>query len=177
MNTETITENTPPYQFIEDFNSLSGNWIWPSIYCLIESPNFVSSMKWISNKLNISLEAAVDGVEGLERLGLIKKIDHSYQVTNANLQFKPDSFADKINFLRNSAELMQQTISKVTSSDKYTVQFFLSNKEILNEYTPKFIALYREMEEKGKLLKATEVTVSHLTLCLLSDELNEGSEL
>lgn len=152
-----------------DFCSFTGNWIWKAVLCLIESPDFNPSPKWISQRLNISIENAVEAVEGLERLGYISKSNNNYVTNNSDLHISYKEAPKKV-ILQNTAELMQQTISKITLNDKYMIKFMLGNDTLISEFCPRFSALYSEMENKAKELKLTDVIVSQISFSVLTRE-------
>lgn len=62
-----------------DLKQYCGNWIWRALECLVDSKDFNPSPKWISQRLNISIENAVDAIEGLERMGLIVRTGNSFK--------------------------------------------------------------------------------------------------
>ncbi len=50
-----------------DLQNWAGNWIWRAVQTLVRAPDFNASPKWIAARLNISIEKAVDALEGVER--------------------------------------------------------------------------------------------------------------
>lgn len=143
-----------------DLDQWNCNWIWRATQCLIEAPDFNPSPKWIASRLNITIEKAVEAIEGLERLGIVRKDAGTYILTESlNGNIRPDDVGIS-NIYKSFCSLHSQLIPKLVPTDKYTCQYFLSSDEILKEYAPKFMQLYKELNEKGALLPNPSVYVS-----------------
>lgn len=166
-NTETNVQHNA------DLSSFTGNWTWKAILCLVDSPDFKPSPKWCATRLNISVENAVEALDGLERLNYIKREGSSYVVTNNVLQISPNQVT-KRQLLADTAELMQQAVTKVSEDDKYTVQFLLGSKELIAEFAPKYMALYSEMRKKGIEQKLTDVVISQISFSVLTGKNGNG---
>ncbi len=50
-----------------------GDWIWRAVECLVDVKGFNPSPRWISTRLGVSVEQAVDALDGLLELGLLKR--------------------------------------------------------------------------------------------------------
>jgi len=64
----------PNFDFVDMDNAkinYLGNWIWRAVDCLVGTKDFNSSGRWISNRLKISVEEAVDAMDGLQAMGVI----------------------------------------------------------------------------------------------------------
>jgi hypothetical protein len=62
----------------EDIKMYLESWIWRAVESLITARDFEPSPRSIAYRLNISVEQAVDALEGLQRLGQIGKTSNSY---------------------------------------------------------------------------------------------------
>lgn len=169
MELQTNTDTSTHYP--QDLSSFTGNWIWKAVMCLVESPDFQPSPKWTASRLNISIENAVDALDGLERLNLIRRDGSSYIVTEQSLQIS-DKDISPARLAADTSLLMQQAVSKITSEDKFTIQFFLGNKALVSEYAPKFMALYSDMEKAAHDRNLTDVVLSQISFSVITD--NKG---
>ena len=156
-----------------DLAQWAGNWIWRTIQCLIESPDFNPSPKWSANRLGISIEKAVEAFDGLERLGIIKRENNTFKVNSSWFQLTPNG-ATKESLLAAHTKVAPQILSKLTTNDKFTVQFLRGNRELLNKYAPKFIQLYKEMNDEAEAKGLKEVIASEISFAILTQEENGG---
>lgn len=145
------------------------NWIWHALLCLIDSNNFNSSPRWIANKLNITVEKAVDALEGLQSLELIERSGDTYRVTTSYHQIFTNDI-NKNELLKNHIRLASQILTRLDENDGYTVQFFTGNKELLKKYGPKFLALYKEMADEAKRMNITDVMASEISFVQLTKD-------
>lgn len=168
---EKVERPTPQ---ASDLQSWAGNWIWRAVQCLVQSPDFNASPKWIANRLNISIDKAVDAIEGLERLGFIKREGATYVHVKEWVQILPTGTVTRDDLLTTHSKIAPQIISKLTANDKFTTQFFLANQELISKYAPKFVQLYREMNDEGLKLGLTEVIASEISFAQLTTDANAG---
>lgn len=142
----------------------SENWIWRALYCLVESPSFDPSPRWIAAKLDITIEKAVDALEGLQGLGLIERSGNTYKVISSRTYHQINtSHMPARELLLDHIKVAPQILSKIDIEDGFTTQFFLGNRDLIHKYGPKFIALYEEMEREARSLNITEVVASELS--------------
>jgi hypothetical protein len=156
-----------------DLSLFYGNWIWRAVHCLIDCPDFNPSPKWSASRLNIGVEKIVDAFEGLERLNLIKRENNTFKLTNDWTQVTPKD-ADPTDLLKAHSRLSAQITSKLTPEDKFTVQFFRGNKELVSKYSPKFIQLYKEMNDEAEAKGLKDVVASEISFAILSSQENGG---
>ena len=156
-----------------DWEQWSGNWIWRAVQCLVESSEFQSSPKWIANRLNISIENAVEAIEGLERLGCIERRNLTFVVSSNWLQLNPESQSRK-RLLSAHSRLAPQLMSKISENDSFTTQFLVSNDEIVKEFAPKFMKLFKEMDQEGKKRGCSDVVASEISFVQLTAKTSRG---
>ena len=75
---DSAKSNPEKAQLLDNY---SGNWIWRAVECLVKSKDFNPSPKWIADRLSISIENAVDAIEGLEKLRLITRTSTGFAAT------------------------------------------------------------------------------------------------
>jgi hypothetical protein len=156
-----------------DWEQWLGNWTWRAVQCLVESPDFNPSPKWISKRLNISVENAVDSLEGLERLGCIVRDGVTFKVKTDWLQLSPQVL-DKERLLAAQSRIAPQLISKLTPHDAFTSQFFVGNKELVKKYSPRFMELFKQMNDEGLRMGQTDVIAAQISFVQVTTEQEGG---
>lgn len=172
-----LQQNTPVVPNLAatpaDWEQWLGNWIWRATQCLVESPDFNPSPKWISKRLNISIEKAVEAIEGLERLGCIIRNGASFSVVENWMQLTPENLESN-RLLAAQTRVAPQLISKLTSDDAFTSQFFVGNKELVKKYAPQFMKLFKQMNDEGKQLGHTDVVAAQISFVQVTQSQDGG---
>lgn len=145
-----------------DWEQWLGNWIWRATQCLVELPDFNPSPKWIAKRLNVSIENAVEAIEGLERLGCIAKSGFSYKVVQNWHQLTPQTL-DRNRLLTAQSRIAPQLISKLKPEDSFTSQFFIGNKDLIKKYGPRFMELFKQMNDEGMKMGDKEVITAQIS--------------
>lgn len=173
QNTEVENLKEGQDQVKIDLNQYCANWIWRATECLIEAPDFEASPKWSAKRLNVSVEKIVDAFEGLERLG--------YVVRSGNTFVKPKEYVavDTAHLTREDllgfhSKLAPQIISKLKSQDKFTTWFFNADESLITEFAPKFMKLFKELNDEGNRRKCKEVYASDICFTQLTEKQNNG---
>lgn len=156
--------------FERDKEQWMGNWIWRSVQCLIEAPNFNPSPKWAAQRLNTSVEKIVEAFEGLERLQIIQKSNNTYVCTSNWIQLKGINEQDITKIMSAHTKLVPQITSKLSIEDKFTVQFFRGNRDLINKYSPKFMELYHQMNAEAIQLGLEDIVASQISFSLMSNQ-------
>lgn len=158
-----------------DLYQYSGNWIWRAVECLVESPDFNASPKWVAQRLNITVEKAVDAFEGLERLGYIKRDGATYKTQNAEYHIGTAEFT-RDELLSIQSKLAPQIISKLKPTSKFTTYFMLGNDELIAKYTPQIMKIYGQMHKEGLEKGLTEVVASEISFAIVSEGNAKGNQ-
>lgn len=156
-----------------DWEQWLGNWTWRAVQCLVEANDFNPSPKWISQRLNISVEKAVEATEGLLRMGCLERDGHTYKVKTDWLQLTPNTL-NRSRLLNAQSRIAPQLISKLTPSDAFTSQFFLADKDLIKKYAPKFMSLFKEMNDEGLASNSTDVVAAQISFVQLTSEKEAG---
>ncbi len=156
----------------QDLAHWAGNWIWRAVQCLVESPDFNPSPKWSATRLNVSIEKIVEAFDGLERLNIIHRDQNTYKVNSNWFQLTP-SETSRENLLTAHTRLAPQILSKLNPSDKFTVQFIRGDKQLIEKYAPKFIQLYKEMNNEAIANDMSDIIASEMSFVVLTGE-NKG---
>lgn len=173
QNTEVRKSKDDQDQMKIDLNQYCANWIWRATECLVEAPDFEASPKWSAKRLNVSVEKIVDAFEGLERLG--------YIVRNGNTFAKPKEYVavDTAHLTREDllsfhSKLAPQIITKLKSKDKFTTWFFNADEALITEFAPKFMKLFKELNDEGNRRQCKEVYASEISFAQLTEGQNIG---
>jgi len=169
------TENKTHAHISEDMQHWVSSWIWKAVLCLTEVPDFNSSPKWIAQRLNVTVEKAVDALEGLERLGKLERVNGHYQVSNTWEQTGVQEL-DRSELLKQHSKIAPQLISRLNENDKYTAQFFVGNQDLISKYAPKFMQIFCEMNAEGRELGLKEVIASEISFVQLTNPTNDGGQ-
>ncbi len=101
-----------------------GDWIWRAVECLVELEDFNPSPRWISNRLGISVEQAVDAIDGLLVLGLIRRDQDGGYVKDADTKIpKKDYTKEEFNKLISDYFIMSNQINSRMKVSKYNDTF------------------------------------------------------
>ncbi len=152
----------------DDWMHWLGNWTWRAVQCLVESSDFNPSPNWIARRLNISVENAVNAIEGLERLGCISRVGFTYKVNSDWHQLKASDIGPE-RLLRAQSNIAPQLMSKLQASDAFTSQFFLGSEKTVKLFAPKFMALFKEMNDIGVKENCTDVIASEMSFVQLTN--------
>lgn len=118
-------------QLLSDRAMYLQNVIWRGLEALIDSPDFEASPRWISKKLNTSVEKAVDALEGLVRLGILQRTGDTYTKKAKDLYYFGPNQMSRDELLLVHKRLAQQTLTKLESSSMFSNWFFLADDELL----------------------------------------------
>lgn len=150
-----------------DLENWAGNWIWRAVHCLANSTDFNPSPKWIAQRLNITVENAVDALEGLERLKMIERNGSTFKVVTDWVKLGPSEI-DRRHLLFQHSKIALQLITKLKAHDKYGCEILLGKKELISKYGSRFKALYNEMREEGVRSGGTDVIASEVSFMVLT---------
>ena len=135
----TSGENTAAKNDIStsDLIHFSGNWVWRAVDVLSHAKDFDANPSWIADRLNISVEAAKDAIEGLERLGILVKTDSGFK-SDPNPVYLGSQQLDRSDLFEIHNKIKKQIESKITSRSTYASTIILSKKEYVAEFYKKF---------------------------------------
>jgi hypothetical protein len=156
-----------------DLQFYAQSWIWRAVECLVEAPDFEPSPKWSAKRLNISIDKVVDAFEGLERLGYIKREGNSY-IKPTEYVAVDTSHITRENLIQSHSNLAPQIITRLTTEDKFTTWFFNADAQLISEFTPKFMKLYKEMNDEGLRRQCRDVFASEISFAQLTEKQNNG---
>ncbi len=132
----------------------TSSWVWRSLAAVIEiNPEASRSLKWLSQKLNVALEQIVEGLEGLEALGIIERTAQGYKKILKYVYFS-DRDIDPKSVLADHVLISSQLLSRLnprSSNAKsfYRTGFVASNETLVREFCIQVEVLMKEFVEKS----------------------------
>lgn len=173
MQTEVSAATNNNSQSQTDLGNWTGNWIWRTVQSLAQSPEFSESPRWIAQQLNISVEKALDAIEGLERLGFMARVEGKLKVTESWKQITPAE-VPRANLLAHFSKLAPQIITRVKPEDKFTSQFFLADEELVAECASKIMQAFKEMNDEALKRGAKDVYASEIVFAKMTQQGSNG---
>ena len=152
-----------------DWSQWFVTWIWHAVLTLVELKNFNPSPKWIAKRLNISVEQAVEAIEGLERLNLIRRDGESFKAVSDYVSITTEQLS-RDELLSGHCRIVSQLLAKLGPHDLYTVDFVVADKEAMEKYGAQIYRLVKEMEKDAKNRGCTEVVGVQMSFMQLTNE-------
>lgn len=149
-----------------DLNSYGANWVWRAIESLVTAKNFDPSVTAIANRLNVSIEAVVSALEGLERMGLIVRSGRTF--------IKPDGVTilnqathSKTDLLASHSHLAPQIIGLLDEECIFTTRFSLGSIKIARKHAHKLQEFLNAVDADGSNeedpnLLAIEISIAQI---------------
>lgn len=133
---------------VRDLVHFCSSWTWRAVEALIQSPDFKSSPQWIADRLNISVEAAKDALDGLQRLGIVKINDDKISGTAELLKYET-GLLERSDAYHIHTKIRDQITARMSSRDCFANTILLSNRENIEDFYEKFAALVGDLHEKS----------------------------
>lgn len=150
-----------------------GDWIWRAVECLIDIKDFNPSPRWISNRLGISVEQAVDAIDGLLALNRIMRDQEGGYVKNPEAPQGKKTYAEgEFNKLITDYFIMSNQINSRIKVEKYNDvymnQVIMSgSRKDVDEFVKKIKSAVDELREKGTI-EADDIDVFGMTIGVVS---------
>ena len=131
-------------------DNFQGNVVWRAAHALLDHQDFDSSPLWISKSLGITVEEAVEALEGLRVLGLVAKTENGYE--KRKIQFLVPEERTKLDSqIKSHVNLSQQLLNRLNKETKsrYQEGFVASNKDIVLEFDRKIREAFYDMLDKS----------------------------
>lgn len=140
-----FAEMSPEEQ--EAWSNYISVWTWRAVECLIDLKDFNPSLKAIAKRLNITVEEAVDAVEGLEFLRIIKRVPSGGFIRNfKGVDINPLEIPHK-EFLKGHLLLSTELSSRIFDHKNIRIENFVlpANREKLKLFIEKMTQAIKEM--------------------------------
>jgi len=167
----TSGENTAPLKNIStsDLIHFCGNWVWRAVYAIIDAKDFNPDPAWIADRLNISMGAAKDAIEGLERIEAVAIVDGSYKSVS-DFAYGQVSEIERADQFYIHTKIRDQIAERMKTKDCFSNLIFLSNKDLINKFYSKFSVLIEELNSEGLEAECKDVFAFELSFSKLTRE-------
>lgn len=141
------------------WNNYFSIWTWRALENLISTKNFNPSLKAIAKRLNIKLDEAVDALEGLEFLKLIKRTPTGGLIRTTNGVDINELEAPHTEFLKGHLLLSAEVSSRVFDFQNIRLENFVvaSNRTQIAKFINSYKNLVRELSEQSDSQERDEV--------------------
>ena len=133
-----------------DLQNYSSNWVWRAIESLVTAKNFNPAISAIANRLNVSIEAVVNALEGLERLNIIKRDGQSF-LKPTNVTFLDKSNTNPKNLLVAHGHLAPQIIGMLNEESIFATRFTLGSLKIARKHAHKLQDFLNSVDQDGSI--------------------------
>lgn len=140
-------------------------WHWRAIAALFETTSYNPSLRRIADLLDLDLRETVDAVEGLETLGIVRRLPNGrferiIRQINVNEMGIPEK-----EILRSFLVVGTEISSRLTNvSNSRTEQYFLAtNRDLLAAHIQRVTESYAKLCEESVRSNATEVFGIHMS--------------
>lgn len=144
--------------FRERLKHFYGNWVWRATEALIDHPDFEPSAQWLKNRLNISLEEAVEALDGLEKLGVFTR--YGSKVEHRGVQFLvPQDLSVRSVKVQSIGHQIQQILNRLAEKEEGVAIHYYSllTKDQVNELYEKFDRILAEMHKSAARSKESRL--------------------
>lgn len=160
-------------------DKLRRNYSFMKFYLLPAISSFKNDLRWMSEKISISIEEAFSYQEELFANGLWLKVDSGNIIlTEDFLETSPefDQNEKVLGFLISNANLAAQISYDGPCWFEYST--ITTNEELRKEFLTKIDSAYKEFISKSNLVKGTElVSWSHIFIDALDKNQNKNQEV
>ncbi len=155
---------------ISDLVHYCSSWTWRAVDALSQAQDFNADPKWISDRLNISVEVAKDALEGLIRIGVLVKSGDTYTSQDV-FSFADEEQLERSDLYQIHSKIKAQVSERLSVRDCFANGIVLSNKENIRNFYNKFSALMADLNASSlNDSTCTEVYGLELSLSRLSRE-------
>lgn len=141
-----------------------GDWIWRAVECLVGLKEFNPSPRWIAERLGVTIEQAVDALDGLLELGQIIRDQDGGFVRNtvaADLarDLRGPSDSSKRQKMQDHLLLSTQINSKLCSAKNnfYSDGFVAANLDFMNRHVSNIRSALMNMYKEARELPQEHV--------------------
>lgn len=149
-----------------DLHSYCANWVWRAIESLVTAKNFDPSVTAIANRLNVSIEAVVSALEGLERMDLIARSGKTFMKSDGVTVLNQGTHS-KTDLLASHSHLAPQIIGLLDEESIFTTRFSLGSIKIARKHAHKLQEFLNAVDADGSTeenpdLLAIEISIAQV---------------
>lgn len=161
----------------EMLRHFAGNWVWRATEALIDHPEFEASAIWVKSRLGISIEEAVDALDGLEKLGILRR-NHEGSERRAIQFLVPQDLNTRSVKIQNSVHHSQQILNRLAENEQGVGLTFYSllSKDQINEAYERFEKILAEMHGSSGRGQDSRLFGLSFTASVMEGNLNRGEQ-
>lgn len=163
--------------FRERLRHFAGNWVWRATEALIDHPDFEPSAQWLKNRLNISLEEAVEALDGLEKLGVLTR--NGAQAKRRGVQFLiPQDLNTRSVKIQNNVHHSQQILNRLAEKEVGVgiTYYSLLTKAQVNELYEKFDQILSQMHQAAAKSRDSRLFGISFSASAMDEEMSRGDQ-
>ena len=146
MSLQSLPLDSKTRQARENFER---NWVWRSVFALLDHQSYSGKASWLAEKLGISSEEAVESLEGLEHLGLVQLTEAGYRPLQK--EYKSMNNRNSKAHLKGHLNLSQAILDRMLTNEHYYLsQFILWNRALSEEFYTEFMELLTRFQNHSK---------------------------
>jgi DNA-binding MarR family transcriptional regulator len=174
-NTNIESSNQKFEQKQNDLYFYTQSWVWRAIEALVLAKDFDPSPRAISTRLNISVEMAVDALDGLERLGSIERSGKTFTRPAALHNITPAQ-ATKEQLLDAHTNIAGQLLTKLNTESLFTTQICLGSLELVKKHASKISEFLNALDVEGRNIDNPDVISVEISIACINNksQLNTG---
>ena len=146
-----------------DLQNYGSNWVWRAVEALVTSKTFDPSATAIANRLNVSIEASVNALEGLERLGFIVRDGKTF-IKPDNLTLVDAKTTSKAELLHAHAHLAPQIVGMLDEDSIFSTQISLGSLRIAKKHAHKLIEFMDAVDADGSQEQNPELIAIEISI-------------
>lgn len=160
---------TQSVQRKDDMYFYSQSWIWRAIEALASAKDFNPSPTHLSNRLNITVEEVVCALEGLERLGLILRVNNGFKPKNIETVLN-NSSTEIQSLIQSHVNLSSQILTQIDEDSFFINRFLLGNKDIVKSNLSKIKDFFNSIDTSGEKLPSPEVFAIQISITQVTNK-------
>lgn len=152
----------------EDLYFYTQSWIWRAVEALVLAKDFDPSPRAIANRLNVSVEAVVDALDGLERINAITREGRTFKRTQSYHSVNVSN-STRQQLLDSHTNISSQIVSKLNPESIFTNVICLGNKDIIIKHADKLRNFISSLVEEGKDLNNPDVIAVEISIAAIEN--------
>lgn len=159
----------------------TSSWLWRSLSALIDVEPRGLSFKDYSRMLGVSPLEVMEAIDGLEKLGIIRREGEGYVKVMKYVYFS-DRALNPQKVMMDHVLVSSQLLHRLSAQDPeqksfYRTGFVATNEKLLNDFSSKMEALMKEFLEQSSREPSTHVVAFTHSSLTLTKKINTESEI
>lgn len=153
----------------DDLFHYTNSWHWRAVEVLCSRSDFSEDPKWIAGKIAMTEDEARDAIQGLERIGYVRRDENGRLLANSEYHYYSLQTFERVDLYNFHERFSKVIAAKLTAKDGFANNLMLTNKDDMSDFYERFIDLIKEFNAKSaKNPNSKEVYGIALSQCSLS---------